>query len=405
MSLAATSLLLAIFLCTCLLLYREGFMNSARSIVFTVFFLTAAFALRILLLEHRTGDFNMFLQPWTEHFRENGGFKALKDTIGNYNLPYLYFLALFSYLPIDELYLIKYLSICFDVILAWGASRIVLFYTASKRRQLCAFMAVMLLPTVMLNGACWGQCDSIFAAFCVLAFYYGIANRGRLSLAFAALALSFKVQAVFFLPVYGAFLLTERIRFKDLWVFPAVYIATLLPAVLLGHPIADALTVYFRQVDGGTGSLNYNSASVYALIPYGYDAEWLSYASYIGIALALALVYTSMLWPVARIRSVTNSTLLGLTVLLTLGIPLFLPHMHDRYFYLADIFTLVLAFVSPMCAGTALLCQFASLLGYHAYLMERFLLTMNYGAWALLAAFVIICVYIHKSFRFPENTR
>ena len=93
-----------------------------------------------------------------------------------------------------------------------------------------------------------------------------------------------------------------------------------------------------------------------------------------------------------------------LAVLLVLGIPLFLPHMHDRYFFLADAFTLALACISPACAGTAVLCQFASLLGYHAYLKERFLLTMNYGTVALIAAFIVICIYIHKSFETTVET-
>ena len=42
-----------------------------------------------------------------------GGFAAVKLPIGNYNAPYLYFLAAISYLPIPDLYLIKLFSILF----------------------------------------------------------------------------------------------------------------------------------------------------------------------------------------------------------------------------------------------------------------------------------------------------
>mgnify|MGYP004530132781 CR=1 FL=1 len=399
MGFPAALLFLMLFLGACFVLYHENLLDTNRHVLVSITLLTLSFALRVFLLEHRTGDYNVFLAPWVDHFRQNGGFSALADQVGNYNLPYLYFLALFSYIPIDDLYLIKYLSICFDILLAWGVSRIVLLYSGSRGRQLTAFLAVMLLPTVILNGACWGQCDSIFSAMCVLAFYYAVQKRSRLSLLWAALALAFKVQAVFFLPIYGMLLLTRRIRLRDLWVFPVAYVGVLLPAIALGHPVTDALFLYARQVGGAVSALNYNSASIYALIPYGFDADWLPYAASIGMALALALVYTSMLWPAARIKSVTNRTLLGLSVLLVLGIPLFLPHMHDRYFFLADVFTLMLAVIAPRYAITAALCQFASLLGYHAYLQQHFLLTMNYGTYALLAAFVLICVYIHKSFR------
>ena len=61
--------------------------------------------------------------------------------------------------------------------------------------------------------------------------------------------------------------------------------------------------------------------------------------------------------------------------------------MHERYFYAADILSLVMAFSFPIFSPAALLVQFASLLGYHAYLKMRYLLYMNNGAAALIVAF------------------
>jgi Gpi18-like mannosyltransferase len=358
--------------------------------------------MRILLMDHRTGDYNVFLAPWVEHFRAGGGFRALDDIVGNYNLPYQYFLALFSYIPMAPLYLIKDLSIIFDVILAWGAGRIALHYTRSKNRQLAAFLAVMLWPTVVLNGACWGQCDSIFSAFCVLAFYAIAQKRPQLSLVWAALALAFKVQAVFFLPLYAVLLLTGEVKPRQLWVFPAVYLATLLPGVLLGHPLKDALLLYTRQVGGAGNALNYNSASVFAFLPRDFDAALYPVAENAGIAATLGLIYACLLWVHARKKSLAEKTRLGFAVLLVLGIPFLLPHMHDRYFFLADVFTLILACIRPEFLPCALLCLFGSLLGYHAYLMGRFLLPMSFGAVGIALAMGITVLFIHKSFHKPE---
>jgi len=405
MSFAVTLMMLLIFIFACALLYHEGLLEDRRHIVCAVFFLAMALAIRIALIDHRTSDYTNFLAKWVEHFRVSGGFKGIADVVGNYNVPYLYFLAAFSYIPVDDLYLIKFLSITFDVILAWSVSRLVLMFTKSKNYQLGAFLAVMLLPTVILNGACWGQCDSIFASFCVLTVYSGLQGKSKLSLTYGAIAFAFKLQAVFLLPIYGAFLLMNKVKLKDIWVFPAVYLASIIPAVILGHPLKEALLIYLNQAGGTTGSLNYNSASIYALIPYGYEADWLHFASAIGMALAVGLVYATMLWPYARYKSVTDDTLFGLAVLLALGIPLLLPHMHDRYFYLADIFTLALAFVSPALLPVTVLCQFGSLLGYHAYLKNEFLLLMNHGTYAMIAAFILICLYIHKSFKYTEAVK
>ena len=403
MCVISTILLLLIFLATCAVMYHEGFFDSSGRIVAAIFFITVAFAIRIIVLPVITSDYTLFLEKWVDFYRQNGGFLAIADKIGNYNLPYLYFLALFSYIPVDDLYLIKLLSISFDILLAWGVSRIVLLYTNNNNRQLVAFAITLFWPTVFLNGAYWGQCDSIFAALAVIAFYMAMVNRPRLSLLFAAFSLAFKVQAVFFLPIYAVFLITRHVRLRDLAVFPLTYLATLLPAIALGHSIRDAIFLYLRQVDGAGASLNFNSTSAYAFIPYGYTAQWLDYAAYIGIALAIALVYTILLWTIARLKSVSDYTMLGFAALLTLGIPFLLPHMHDRYFFLADIFTLILVLVSPEYICVASLCVFGSLLGYYAYIMQEFLLPMNYGASAMLVAFAIIFVYIQKSFKKPVN--
>ena len=52
--------------------------------------------------------------------------------------------------------------------------------------------------------------------------------------------------------------------------------------------------------------------------------------------------------------------------------------------------TLALAAAWPQLALPALLCEFASLLGYHAYLRMRYLLPMADGALALIAALAVL---------------
>ena len=77
-----------------------------------------AIFLRALALDYQSQDYQIFLSQWAQAFRDNGGFAAVALLIGNYNAPYLYFLAAISYLPIPDLYLIKLFSIFFDVVLA-----------------------------------------------------------------------------------------------------------------------------------------------------------------------------------------------------------------------------------------------------------------------------------------------
>ena len=98
-------------------------------------------------------------------------------------------------------------------------------------------------------------------------------------------------------------------------------------------------------------------------------------------------------------RWLTDRAVLAAALLLAVGIPFLLPHMHERYFYAADILSLVLAFAFPPYAAAALLVQFASLLGYHAYLKMRFLLPMSRGAEALVLVLAMAVVCLMRSFR------
>ena len=73
--------------------------------------------------------------------------------------------------------------------------------------------------------------------------------------------------------------------------------------------------------------------------------------------------------------------------------------MHDRYFFAADALTLALAAAWPQLVLPAVLCEFASLLGYHAYLRMRYLLPMADGALTLIAALVILAAVLALELR------
>ena len=102
------------------ILWAEGALKTKAALFTAAGLILAAMVLRGLCLEHETLDYQNFLTRWVRTIREQGGFEALRWNIGNYNVPYLYFLALFSYSSIRDLYLIKLLSILFDVLLAWA---------------------------------------------------------------------------------------------------------------------------------------------------------------------------------------------------------------------------------------------------------------------------------------------
>lgn len=371
-----------------------------------------AFFLRALLLDYQSADYQMFLSQWAQSFRDNGGFAAVQLPIGNYNAPYLYFLAVISYLPVPDLYLIKLFSILFDVVLAWGGFRLVrCFAPQESPRPLLGFCLLLLLPTVVLNGAFWGQCDALYGALCLHALACALERRDCASLALLGVAFSFKLQTVFLLPLWAGLLLLRRVRLRSLLCFPAAYGITCVPALLLGKPLKDILGVYFGQAAEYSDYLNLNAPNLYSFLPYGMEVDTES-AARLGIVAAFAFVFIilALLWLFRR--RIHEETVLTAAVLMVIGVPFLLPHMHERYFFLADILALVWAVSVPCSAPCALLVQLSSLGAYVAVLREKFTLIVSLGgqlfpmfceAALMLTALVLALIHFLHDLILPVN--
>ena len=111
-----------------------------------------------------------------------------------------------------------------------------------------------------------------------------------------------------------------------------------------------------------------------------------------GIIAAFALILLVFAFVLLCKGQADDRVLLTVSVLFAVGIPFLLPHMHDRYFYGADVLTVVYAFVVSWRFAMPCLASFASLLGYHAYLKGVYLLQMKYGAMALIAVLAALAV-------------
>ncbi len=370
-------------------LHREGLMQKPLNATGCLLLLLGAMALRAFFMDYETLDYQNFLTRWVQFYRDNGGFKALDRSVGNYNIPYLYFMALFSYSGIKDLYLIKLLSIFFDLLLAWGCTRVLRQFTDSVPRRIACFFTVLYLPTVFLNSAVWAQCDAIYVALAVLGIALALEDRPVESMVMMALSFGFKLQAVFILPVCAVLWLKGRYKLWHFFVFPLTYVILVLPAVLAGRPFIETLTLYTSQTGSIGSGLNYNSPSVFAIIT---DVEDTERASKIAVLCAFAFMLLVLLIALFARKRLSNTAVMVFAAIFAVGIPFILPHMHDRYFFAADILTLLLAFILPITAPLAALTQFASLLGYHAYLKMRYLLLMDRGACALIL--VLCCLFV-----------
>ena len=345
-----------------------------------------SFALRAACMEYASEDYLYFLTHWVEHFHTNGGFAAIKDNVGNYNAPYLYVLALISYLPVPDLYAIKLASILFDVVLAWGVLRLTRVLRGKKEDGIpyLAFLLALWLPTVILNGAYWAQCDATYGAVCVHALALALEGRQRPALVLMGVAFSIKLQTVFLLPLWGVLWLARRVKFWELWLFVAGYGVSILPALLLGKPLGDILSVYVGQM-GEYDRLTLNAPSIYQFIPYGLEVpEGLLANLGIGAAAVLVLLLLGLgLWLGVRLD---REIAMAMAVVLVLGVPFFLPYMHERYFFLADVITLCWACASWRRWPAAVLACASSLASYLVYLRLEFNCVLHLGGCTFVMA-------------------
>ena len=398
MSIISLAGMFLVFAAAFLLLSKENLLHSTRNTVVCTALLMAALLFRLNFFDHQTYDYRDFLQPWIQFFRENGGFYALRYSIGNYNVPYLYFLALFSYFdPSDWLHLIKLLSVAFDVLCAYAVMKLVSLYTSSETKLLIAFFGILFLPTVVLNGSVWGQCDVIYAAFGIYGLYLALSDRPISAMICFAASFAVKLQAVFLLPIIAVLWYKKHIKLWHSFIFPAAYVAIVLPAVLMGRPFWDTVTLYMNQTGSIGSGLNYNSSSMFAYFP-NESAMNIELWSKVGVLLAFAFMIVVLVWLFAKRKTLTNEIVLGAALLLCLGIPFILPHMHDRYFFVADVLSLAFAVAFPKLFVVPVLVQFGSLLGYHAYLKLQYLLPMRHGATALLITLVILTAFLIYQF-------
>lgn len=381
----------ALYALSIALLRREG--CDAGTLMLALLPLGLGFYLRVICLDYVSVDYQQTLAPWIEFFRDNGGFAAIREPIGSYPTPILYLMAIFSMLPLPTLYLAKLCTVLFDLLLAWGGMRIVRVFRPQSRMPEAAFLALFLLPTVVLNGALWTQNESIFASLIFLSLASILENHPRRSLLFAALAFSFQPQAAYVLPVLVVVWFMLRIRLSHVLIFPLTCLAIALPALLMGKPVGDILGIAIRQMKEDFSSLSLNAPNLFALFPKsagGHIAFTL-----LGILLALAAAAGILLLCFRLRRRLRDQELIPLALLFSLTFPFLLPHVHERYFFLACALAVVSACLEIRRLPLAALIQLAVLGGYYASLMGRTIFPMPLGTlMILISLFLLLSEYL-----------
>ena len=321
-------------------------LEGRRNLVLVVVGVLAALALRIPFFPFESVDYLVHQSRWYAFIVENGYFAALRHDFADYNVTYLYLQTAMVSAGLPPLAAYKTISLPFDFALAYFVYKCV----AHKYRNpnsvvpILAGLAALLAPTAVLSASAWGQSDAIYTTFLVACLYFLLAGRQAVALVAFGLAVSFKPQAVFLAPLLLWLVVKGQLRWRHFAWVPLVYLATAVPAGLVGRPWGDLLLIYFRQFREKTwnGKLTSNFANLYTWIPNSYHDWWPLGVVFAGcvVLLVAVVIYRST----ARI---TAELTVFLAAFSTLLMPYTLPKMHDRYYFPAGIFAIVLAFYRP----------------------------------------------------------
>lgn len=355
------------------------------------------FLLRFLAREHTTTDAVQYLIPWYVFARDRG-IGGLSEAFTNYTPFYSYLLlitAQFNGLG-QPLTLVKAISFVFEfgcaivvALIVWWANRIPL-------RACVAFCCVWLAPTVIFNGAVWGQADSIWTFFTLVSIAAFMQHRNGIFP--FAVAVAVKAQGVFLGPFVLGMMLRDKIYWAWLVAIPAVYGALAIPVVVAGRPIASVFSIYMEQADT-FHRLTMNAANIWVFagsVPYQMGvAIGLALAALGGLALAALL---------ARSKREGPEFILLVACASLMIMPYLLPKMHDRYFFAFEVASIGLACLNARYLPFPVIAQISGVLSYLGFEREIVMGLLPAALCnTLLAIYLLLDLSRDESgFRFPK---
>lgn len=361
-----------------------------------------------------SGDTYWFLEPWVTFIRNNGGLASIKEipisyynspignipygdprlatlvvtglVRGNYPVFYYTILAIFSYLPMSNLAVIKIVSFIIDFIMAAGVLAVVSRFTKNRALLVLSYLFALIMPTFFINSSIWGQSDAIYGAMALWFIYFIMKDKPKTAMVFIGLALTIKIQIIFILPLVGWLFLKKKFRVFYFLIPVVIVFLSFLPNYIAGMSFMTPIDQY-RNLAGTYSSVNMNSGSMYAFVQ-GINARLKNYVDDFGVPFAFIILISLIYYVYHQGVKVNNKSLLLLGTIFAILTPFILPHMHERYFYMSEIMLIVYAMTNKNRWHLALLAQMSGLLTYSNFILGGFFFP-DLGAGNLVIAAII----------------
>ncbi|MBD2020662.1 hypothetical protein H6F43_10765, partial [Leptolyngbya sp. FACHB-36] len=166
---------------------------------------------------------------------------------------------------------------------------------------------------------------------------------------------------------------------------------------IAGRPLIEVLLIYGNQTRGFP-DLTKMAPNVYQWL----SDDWYDIVVPIGILVTLTILF-QFVRSAYRSRVVLDrEQMLQLALTGALLMPYFLPKMHDRYFFLADILSILFAFYFPRYLWVAIVVEICSLLSYAPMLLGDTVVSLKVLS-IVLGAAIWFMVRLHIKTFYPKS--
>lgn len=333
-------------------------------------------------------DMDIFLR-WYRNIAENGGYRALSEQTGNYGVLFQTLLVIAYYLPLSPVVAIKAVLLPFDFVQAIAVGLIVKKISGSKLSGAIGYAVALNFPIVLLNGALWGQCESLITGFGLLAFYLVLERKPVWAFISLGVAFSVKLQGIFFLPFFLFYYVYKKeYSLLHFLLIPVTIVVTSLPGIVQGRGIVDLFRTLINQ-GGQYERISYNYPSFWGLMFPNMKEGFYEDLKGMLIVLTLLVLAVGMLLLLKQRKPLTDIDLVKIMALILYVCPLMLPNMHERYDYTAILACLVVACLEWKTIPFLLIFMQVNLRTYGDFLFG------NNPNWVALSVANIVCFTLY----------
>ncbi|MEG2316313.1 MAG: glycosyltransferase 87 family protein [Clostridia bacterium] len=335
-------------------------------------------------------DTEFFYIPWLNTLKESG-VQALLDPALQFNYTpmnlYLWALAAKLFGSFDTLMVVKALRIVEELALCAACYALICALVPKARgslRRFLGFSVLLLNPVLILNAAGWGQVDAGYTLFCVLSVILLLKQKPEWALCMMGVALSYKLQAAFLLPLFVIAYFCGRKKFSLLWFLavPGIWVISGVPMIFFGQSPLYAVQVYLGQAEQYTNP-TFNCPNLFAVMgdAIGAKQQINGMLSRLGMALCFGALGGMAVWLMRTGRTLTDRTSVLLGAWCVLCCLFFLPRMHERYGIVGEMLLLcwAVACAKPRGFAYVLLGLLPTLSAYAEYMFRYPFFPLQWG--------------------------